>query len=185
MPTAPRSLLRVVNAGGPTAGVAGYLSRVRWRCDVDPDWEIDTRHPGFKTWRGAACFANGLTEEGASTLLLREGALFLRLVNGRVLPVNVEEIVVWQRVRSTGGRDDARFMRAAAGPSELSACGLDGALSPMRFGVDEARGGQRLDVRVEAHMRRRAVVVSLDLPRDEDANETTPFGRQLFQPAQA
>jgi hypothetical protein len=186
MPTAPRSCLRIVDRNDPVERTARYLARIRWSCDVDPDWEIDTRHSGFETWRAAACFANGLAEEGASILFLQEGALILQLVNGRDVLVRNEEIVVWHRASlSEESTDDATFVRAPAGPRDLSAMGLDGVLSPTRFGVDDGRGSRRLDVRVEADVRRRAVMVSLEVPGDDDEAEMSLFQRQLLQPPQA
>ena len=186
MPTAPRSCLRIVDRNELVERTARYLARIRWSCDVDPDWEIDTRHPGFETWRAAACFANGLAEDGASILFLQEGSLILQLVNGRDVLVRNDEIVVWHRARlSEESVADATFVRAPAGPGDLSAMGLDGVLSPTRFGVDEALGSRRLDVRVEADVRRRAVLVRLEVPGDDDEPEMDPFQRHLLEPPQA
>ena len=179
MATASGPVLRIVD---PSAGerLAGrFAARIRWRRSADPDWEIDTRHLGFESWRQAACFANGLTEQGACALFLCEGVLVLQLVNGRDVIVEDSEIVVWQR---EGPPDaslprDSQFIRAALGLRQLSAMGLDGPFSPMRFGVDDLCGSQRIDVRVEADARRRTVLVTLAVAGDgAEAGGTAPIG---------
>lgn len=166
---------------------ARYVARIRWRCDIDSDWEIDTHHPGFETWREAACFANGLAKEGASILFLQNGVLVLQFVNGRDVVVDSQEIVIWQRTNPTSGdtSDDVNFVRSSAGPRDLSAMGLDGVLNPMRFGVDDVRGSSRMDVRVEADVQRRAVLVTLVVPKEEGQTEVDFFERQFVHPPQA
>jgi hypothetical protein len=184
-PTVPASLRLVENDLGAVVR-SPYVARLRWRCDGDPDWEIDTRHPGFETWREAACFANGLSEDGASMLFLQQGALVLQLVNGRDELVSREDAVIWQRA-GAGKRplpSDAPFVRVTADLNDLSALGLDGVLSPMQFGVDDIRGAQRLDVRVEADTKRQAVIVSLAACEERGASEMDLF-EQLVRPAQA
>jgi hypothetical protein len=184
-PTVPASL-RLVESDLDTVARAPYVARLRWRCDVDPDWEIDTRHPGFETWREAACFANGLSEDGASMLFLQEGALILQLVNGRDALVRLEDAVIWQRASAAkrAQPSDAPFVRVTVDLDHLSALGLDGVLSPMQFGVDDSRGVQRLDVRVEADTKRQAVIVSLAACEERGASEMDLF-EQLVRPAQA
>ena len=180
-------ILRIVDGKPRDMPAARYVARIRWRCDVDPDWELDTRHPGFDAWREAACFANGLSEEGAGILFLQDGALVLQLVNGRDVVLDSQDTVIWQRLRPRSGEtpDDVNFVRVQAGPDELSAMGLDGCFSPLRFGVDDARGASRMDVRVEADVQRRAVLVSLTVPNEEDETEVGVFERQLVHPPQA
>ena len=190
MASAPQTFirtLRIVDSKPLDIAAPRYVARIRWRCDVDPDWEIDTRHPGFEAWREAACFANGLSEEGACILFLQDGALVLQLVNGRDVVVDGQDTIIWQRSNpsSSGTPDDINFVRADAGPDELSAMGLDGCFSPLRFGVDDARGLSRMDVRVEADVQRRAVLVSLAVPNEEDEREVGFFERQLVHPPQA
>jgi hypothetical protein len=187
MATATRAVLRVVDGRETDSRAARYVARIRWTFAADPDWEIDTRHVGFESWRQAACFANGLMEEGASALFLQDGVLVLELVNGRDGVVDGHETVIWQRMnpRSAVVPDDLSFVRATVGPGELSAMGLDGALRPMRFGVDDLRGSSRLDVRVEADVGQRAVVMTLVLPTEDEEMEMTPFGRQLVDLPQA
>ena len=111
----------------------------------------------------------------------------LQMVNGRGVVVDSQDIVIWQRAnpRNSDTPDDINFVRASAGPDELSAMGLDGCFSPVRFGVDDARGWSRMDVRVEADVQRRAVVVSLVVPNEEDETELGFFERQLVHPPQA
>jgi hypothetical protein len=169
------------------APAARYVARIRWRCDVDPDWEIDTRHSGFEAWREAACFANGLSEEGPCILFLQDGALVLQLVNGRDVVLDDQDIVIWQRLnaRSGGTPDDINFVRASEGPDELSAMGLDGCFSPVRFGVDDAWGLSRMDVRVEADVQRRTVLVRLVVPKEDGRGELGFFESQLAHPPQA
>jgi hypothetical protein len=187
MATASGPVLRIVDTR-PEERVAGrFAARIRWRRIADPDWEIDTRHPGFESWREAACFANGLTEEGACGLFLYDGVLVLQLVNGRDVIVEESEIVIWQREAApdAGLPKDSEFMRVALDLGRLSAMGLDGAFSPMRFGVDDVRGSQRLDVRVEADARRRSVFVTLAVLSDgSEASGDTPPG-PLFDVPQA
>ena len=179
MATASGPVLRIVDTRTAERHFGRYAARLRWRCALDSNWEIDTRHPGFETWRQAACFANGLAEDGASMLLLQDGALVLQLVNGRDVAVDDQETVVWQRA------SDLDFVRAAIGAGELSAMGLDGPLTPMCFGVDDLRGSSRLDVRVAADMGRRSVVVTLVVPEERDEDATTLMGRHLLDVPQA
>ena len=154
---------------------------------ADPDWEIDTRHPGFESWRQAACFANGLTEEGACALFLYEGVLVLQLVNGRDVIVEESEIIVWQRESPPEATlpKDFEFMRTALDLAHLSAMGLDGAFSPMRFGVDDLCGSQPIDVRVEADARRRTVLVTLAVVSDGAEASGEALSGTLFDVPQA
>jgi hypothetical protein len=159
--------LRIVDSTYDRQRLGRYVARIRWRHVADPFWEIDTRHHGFESWRVAACFANGLTEDGAAALSLHDGDLVLHLVNGRDARLEGGDAVIWERAEAPELPEDLRFVRAAVGPRELSAMGLDGPFSPMRFGVDEVGIGP-LDVRVEADTRRRAVLVTLARPREAD-----------------
>jgi hypothetical protein len=149
------------------------VARIRWRCFADPQWEIDTHHHGFETWRLAACFANGLTEEGASALSLHDGTLILHLVNGRDLVVESRDALIWQQAdrSETTVPDDLSFIRAEVGARELSSMGLDGPFRAMWFGIDEVGRKVRLDVRVEADTRRRAVLVTLVAAENDEASE--------------
>lgn len=168
MATASGPVLRIVETRPAERSAGRFSARIRWSRTADPDWEIDTRHLGFESWRQAACFANGLTEEGATALFLYEGVLILQLVNGSDVIVDDSESVVWQRESPPDASlpKDLQFMRAALGLGQLSAMGLDGAFSPMRFGVDDLSGSQRMDVRVEADARRRTVLVTLAVVGD-------------------
>lgn len=171
-------VLRIVDTRPEERLPGRFSARIRWRRVADPDWEIDTRHLGFESWREAACFANGLTEEGATALFLYDGVLVLQLVNGQDVIVEDSEIVVWQRENPTDGGlpKDLEFIRAALVPEQLSAMGLDGAFSPMRFGVDDLCGSQRIDVRVEADVRRRTVLVTLAVAGEGvDASSKAPI----------
>ena len=183
MATTSIALLRSV--GGRPIGTQAprYSARIRWRSEVDPDWEIDTRHPGFETWRQAAFFANGLSEDGACMLVLQDGAFLLQVANGRDLVVDSQEVTIWQGAnpRDFGIPEDLNFVRATAGPTDLSAMGLDGLFSAVRFGVDEDGGSSRMDVRVEADARRRAVLVSLVLSKEEDETKLEFFERRFVQ----
>jgi hypothetical protein len=187
MATASGPVLRIVDTR-PEERLGGrFAARIRWRRIVDPDWEIDTRHLGFESWRQAACFANGLTEEGACALFLYEGVLVLQLVNGRDLIVEDSETVVWQREDPADARlpEDSEFIRTALDLGQLSAMGLDGAFSPMRFGVDDLRGSQRMDVRVEADARRRTVLVTLAVVGDGAEASGDALPGPLFDVPQA
>lgn len=146
------------------------MARIRWRCVADPEWEIDTHHHGFESWRRAACFANGLTEDGASALSLHDGALILHLVNGQGARIENGEALIWQRLEGSRPAlpQELSFIRATIGPRELSAMGLDGPFSAAQFGVDEVGGSARLDVRIEADTARRAVLVTLSNPSGGD-----------------
>lgn len=163
MATASGPLLRILDSRTAERAVGRYAARIRWICLADTDWEIDTRHLGFESWRQAACFANGLSEDGASALFLDNGALILQLVRGGDVPVDTNETTIWRRAHdmSPALPEDLRFVRAEGGLRELSGMGLDGAFSPLRFGVDDLRGPVRLDVRVEADARKRTVTVTL------------------------
>ncbi len=187
MATASGPVLRIVDSrtAGQTAG--RYAARIRWRRAADPDWEIDTRHVGFESWRQAACFANGLIEEGACSLFLYEGVLLLQLVNGRDVIVESDDIIVWERAAPPNNAlpEDSGFMRAALDLDELSAAGLDGPFSPTRFGVDDLHGSERLDVRVEADARRRAVLVTLATTEKGDEPTEEMFGGAIFDVPQA
>lgn len=187
MATASGPVLRIVDATTPVRPAGRYAARIRWRRVGDPDWEIDTRHLGFESWRQAACFANGLVEEGACALFLYEGVLLLQLVNGRDVIIEVPDTVVWQRVDPTDSSlpEDAAFMRATLDMDELSAAGLDGAFTPTRFGVDDLHGSERLDVRVEADARRRAVLVTLAATQEADEPNADTFGGAIFDVPQA
>ena len=182
MATASGPVLRIVDATTPVRPAGRYAARIRWRRVGDPDWEIDTRHLGFESWRQAACFANGLVEEGACGLFLYEGVLLLQLVNGRDVIIEAHDTVVWQRANPQDDAlpEDSAFIRAAVDTDELSAAGLDGSFSPVLFGVDDLRGSARLDVRVEADTRRRAVLVTLAAtPKGDEASADT-FGSAIF-----
>jgi hypothetical protein len=187
MAPVPRVPLRIIDNKPVDMPAARYVARIRWRCDVDPDWEIDTRHPGFEAWREAACFANGLSEGGPCILFLQDGALVFQMVNGRGVVVDSQDIVIWQRAnpRNRDTPDDINFVRASEGPDELSAMGLDGCFTPVCFGVDDAWGWSRMDVRVEADVQRRTVVVRLVVPKEEGQSELGFFERQLVHPPQA
>lgn len=173
MATTSGQLLRIVDSRTAERPVARYAARIRWTCVADPDWEIDTRHFGFESWRQAACFANGLSEDGASALFLDEGRLILQLVDGRDLLLDENEATIWRRASDMSAAlpENLRFLRDQAGLRKLSAIGLDGAFSPLRFGVDDLRGPVRLDVRVEADARKRAVTVTLAIPGREVRSE--------------
>ena len=164
-----------------------YAARIRWRRAANPDWEIDTRHLGFESWREAACFANGLIEDGACALFLYEGVLLLQLVNGRDVIVDAHDVVVWQRQSATDDclPEDSAFMRATLDIDELSATELDGAFRPMRFGVDDLDGSARLDVRVEADARRRTVLVTLATTEHDGKSSGDMFGGAIFDVPQA
>jgi hypothetical protein len=182
MATASGPVLRIVDSrtAGQTAG--RYAARIRWRRAADPDWEIDTRHVGFESWRQAACFANGLIEEGACSVFLYEGVLLLQLVNGRDVIVESDDIIIWERTNFPDDTlpEDSAFMRAALDLDELSAAGLDGPFSPIRFGVDDLHGSERLDVRVEADARRRAVLVTLAATHKRDEPSGDTFAGAIF-----
>jgi hypothetical protein len=187
MATASGPVLRIVDATTPVLQTGRYAARIRWRRAGNPDWELDTRHLGFESWRQAACFANGLTEEGACSLFLYEGVLLLQLVNGRDVIVEGSEVVIWQRANpnNDAASEDAAFIRAALDIDGLSEAGLDGAFSPICFGVDDLHGSERLDVRVEADARRRAVLVTLaTTSRAAEAKEDL-FGGAIFDVPQA
>ena len=174
--------LRVVHTKYETQRPGRYVARIRWRRGAEPEWEIDTRHPGFESWRLAACFANGLTEDGAAALSLHEGSLILHLVNGQDARIERGDAVIWERMEQANPElpEELSFIRAAIGPRELSAMGLDGPFTPMRFGVDEIGGSARLDVRVEADTRRRAVLVTLIKPSDVDGVGAEYLASGLF-----
>lgn len=171
MAIAPGPVLRIVDAKYEGHRPGRFIARIRWRRVGKPEWEIDTRHRGFESWRLAACFANGLTEDGAAALSLHDGELVLHLVNGRDARIDGADAVIWERAEPTNPDvpEELSFIRATVGLRELSAMGLDGPFTAMRFGVDELGGSARLDVRVEADVRRRAVLVTLIKPSDVDA----------------
>jgi len=187
MATASGPVLRIVDATTPVRPAERYAARIRWRRGADPDWEIDTRHLGFESWRQAACFANGLIEEGACALFLYEGVFLLQLVNGRDVIIEGRDTVVWQRANSKDDAlpDDSAFIRTAVDIDELSAAGLDGAFSPMHFGVDDLHGSERLDVRVEADARRRAVLVTLATTDTGEEPTEEMCGGAIFDVPQA
>jgi hypothetical protein len=182
MAIAPGPALRIVDAKLERQRLGRFIARIRWRRVAEPSWEIDTRHHGFESWRVAACFANGLSEDGASTLSLQDGALILHLVNGRDVRIASSDAVIWERTERSDldMPEELGFIRAALGPREMTALGLDGPFTAMRFGVDEAGGSTPLDVRVEADTRRRAVLVTLIKPRDADTAGAADLGRELF-----
>ena len=93
---------------------------------------------------------------------------FIRNLFHRPVIVDDSETVVWQRESppDASSPKDSQFIRTALGLEQLSAIGLDGAFSPMRFGVDDLCGSQRIDVRVEADARRRTVLVTLAVVGD-------------------
>jgi hypothetical protein len=143
----------------------GYVARIRWRSQVNADWEVDTFHRRFETWEEAACFANGLGAAAAAELVLRAGAFALRLVNGQCSRVAGGDVVAWHRelgVPAGEGAADMAFVRVVAGPGELSRLGLDGAFEAHRFGVDQIGEAKQLDVRVEADAERRTVRITLE-----------------------
>jgi hypothetical protein len=187
MATTSTAFLRSVGSRRTDSSVPRFVARIRWRSEVDPDWEIDTRHPGFETWRQAAFFANGLSEDGASILSLRNGAFLLKLANGRDIVIDRQEIVIWQGAKpnDSGVPEDLSFVQASAAPTDLSAMGLDGSFSAARFGVDEDGSSSRMDVRVEADAQRRAVLVSLVLLSEDDETEVPFFERFFVNPAKA
>jgi hypothetical protein len=182
MALVPGPALRIVDAKYERQRLGRYVARIRWRHVADPAWEIDTRHHGFESWRVAACFANGLTEDGATALSLQDGALILHRVNGQDARLDSSDAVIWERTEGSDPElpEELSFVRAAVGPRELSAMGLDGPFSAMRFGVDEVGGSGPLDVRVEADTRRRAVLVTLVKPRAAGAAGPEYLGSELF-----
>jgi hypothetical protein len=184
-PSAP--VLRIIDSRTMGRPAGRYAARIRWRRSAIPDWEIDTRHAGFESWREAACFANGLIEDGACALCLYEGVLLLQLVNGRDLIVDAQDVVIWRRESAIDESlpEDAAFMRAALDFDELSATGLDGAFRPMRFGVDDLHGSARLDVRVEADARRRTVLVTLATTEHDGESGGDMLGGVIFDVPQA
>ena len=182
MAIAPGPALRIVDTKCEGQRPGRYVARIRWRRVAGPEWEIDTRHPGFESWRLAACFANGLTEDGAAALSLHEGDLILHLVNGRDARIGRGDAVIWERTEQPNSElpDELSFIRAAVDPRELSAMGLDGPFTAMRFGVDDIGGSARLDVRVEADARRRAVLVTLITPSRVNALGAESLESALF-----
>lgn len=182
MATPSGPVLRVIDSRTTGRPAGRYAARIRWRRAANPDWEIDTRHVGFESWREAACFANGLIDDGACALFLYEGVLLLQLVNGRDVIVDGHDVVVWQRQNATDEclPEDSAFIRAALDIDELSATGLDGAFRPMRFGVDDLHGSARLDVRVEADTRRRTVLVTLATTEHDGESRGDMFGGAIF-----
>ncbi|MEO8211698.1 MAG: hypothetical protein ABI560_00810 [Myxococcales bacterium] len=187
MATGSGPVLRIIDSRTTEPPAARYAARIRWRRVGRPDWEIDTRHPGFENWRQAACFANGLIEEGACALFLYEGVLLLQLVNGRDVIVEAHDAVIWHRANPNDGGvpEDAAFIRAGLDLDEISRAGLDGAFSPIRFGVDDLHAFNQLDVRVEADTRRRAVVVTLATPQKGDEAKIDMVGGAFFDVPQA
>jgi hypothetical protein len=168
-------------------GSTGYVARIRWRSKIDPDWEIDTSHRTFESWKEAACFANGLGAPGASELVLSEGAFVLRLVNGRCIPVADENLVVWHREMPTGaavGSEDSAFVAAAEGAKKLSRNGLDGEFKAVLFGIDAIGSSQRIDVTVEADAARLAVRIRVVVAREPEEGDLE-FLERLARPGTA
>ena len=178
MAIAPGPALRIVDAKCERQRRERYVARIRWRRIGEPEWEIDTRHLGFESWRLAACFANGLSEDGAVALSLHRGDLVVHLVNGRDARVASGDVVIWEPAEPANADlpEELGFIRATVGPRELSAMGLDGPFTAMRFGVDELGGSAPLDVRVEADTRRRSVLVTLIKPNDATGAEDLNTG---------
>jgi hypothetical protein len=72
-----------------------HIAVVRWQCDTDGRWEVETRHPGFRHAKTAALFATGYSLEVPSRLECRQNVgPMLIFPNGMTTPLDKEAALV-------------------------------------------------------------------------------------------
>jgi hypothetical protein len=134
-----------------------FSALVRWRSEIDPAWELDTRHRGFTTAEAAAMAANGLGVNGFEKLRLDKGRLFVIDLNARSQLVQ-GEVAIWMMVPVAADvPDDFRFERMDETLTALSASGLDGFFRPKHFRVVD--DGSDADVDISLAVGRSRVVM--------------------------
>jgi len=137
-----------------------FSALVRWRSRLHPDWEVDTRHPGFPSAEAAALAANGLGTDGFEELRLEQGRLFVVNVNGRRASVE-DDVVLWTTpAPPLDLPDDFRFERVDGAIHELSRRGLDGGFEPRWFRVMDDGTGTDVHARLIVGRSRVVVFVS-------------------------
>jgi len=144
-----------MNSRGPS-----FSALVRWRSRLHPEWEVDTRHPGFPSAEAAALAANGLGTGGFEELRLERGDLFVVDIGGRRASVE-GDVMLW--TAPTAPRDlpeDFRFERVDGSVHELSRRGLDGGFEPRRFRVIDDGTAADVDARLIIGRSRVVVLVS-------------------------
>lgn len=115
-----------------------FTARIRWQSEMNPCFELETRHRGFSTAEDAALFANGFSDAGALDLRLARGRLTLVLTDGAESELEPESVQVWE-LPDDGQEyqvaDDSAFELVPRTPAELSARGLDGGFVQLKYGV--------------------------------------------------
>jgi len=136
-----------------------FSALVRWRSRLHPEWEVDTRHPGFPSAEAAALAANGLGTDGFEELRLEREVLFVVDLSGRRASVE-GDIALWTTPTTLDLPEDFRFERVDGSVHEMSRRGLDGGFEPRRFRVIDDGTTADVDARLLVGRSRVVVLVS-------------------------
>ncbi len=117
---------------------AQFSARIRWQSEIDPCFELETRHGGFPGAEEAALFANGFSEAAALDLRLTTGRLVLSLTNGSEIELQQDSVQVWE-LPDSGEEyqvaDDSQFQLVPLTLNQVSGRGLDGGFVALKYGV--------------------------------------------------
>lgn len=146
------------------AAEATFVARVRWRCEADPRWEIETRHGPFPMPEDAALFANGFSTRSPVLLELHAGRLNLGFTDGSSQRIRTADVQVWRLPRDfdvTQPADDSSFDHVRASLRDLTDLGLDGRWGQLAYGV-VGPAGETIDVLLEMDETGDLKVITID-----------------------
>lgn len=156
----------------------GFAARVRWRSEVDPAWEIETRHDGFAMPEDAALFANGFSTRSPTTLILRGGRMEMGFSDGTTRPIRGGEYQLWRLPRdfdASQPADDASFDAVEMSLESLTGSGLDGRWAQLAYGV-LGPTGEMVDVILEVDETGDLKVIAIDETPGMADGEIASFG---------
>jgi hypothetical protein len=129
-----------------------FTARIRWRCERDHSWEVETWQGGFASAEDAALWANGFSEPAAAILALWRGKLELTLTDQESRILAPGSFHIWRLPdgfdRSVPA-DDSCFREVQGGGTDLlTDLGLDGEWQQIAYGVLGPQG-ETIDVILE------------------------------------
>jgi hypothetical protein len=157
-----------------------FTARIRWQCDANPCFELETRHTGFATAEEAALFANGFSEAAAAELQLARGQVLFTRVDGSESELERDAITVWHLPddgQDFQVADDEDFEVVPLSFAAMSAMGLDGGFLQIKYGV-LGRSQEVVDVAVEINETGLPEVTVHE--SDEDVGEAASFSFSII-----
>lgn len=169
----------------PRARKPAFAARVRWRCEADPRWEMETLHAGFAQAEDAALFANGFSTRSPSLLELDRGRFHLGFTDGTAEQVRAGAYQLWRLPRDfdpAHAADDSSFEPVDASPSDLSEMGLDGRWGQLAYGVVGPKG-EGVDVLLEVDDTGGLKVITIDQQPEMADHEPASFSMAVLPKA--